>query len=68
MHGCLFSQKGGVQANLRVSSPMRSNEPPSPKKTLLRDYEQPFSFNKGGLPGKSHCGWYPEILGEDLMP
>ena len=66
--------KGWVQANLRVSSPMRSNEPPSPKKAILRDYEQPFSFNKGGpsweitLWGGTLKSWAKTLCLDRLLP
>lgn len=56
--------KGWGSGEFKGCKGIEPNEPPSPKKAILRDCEQPFSFNKGhllrpllrisGLPGKWH--------------
>ena len=45
---CVFT-KGWGSGEFKGFKGIEPNEPPSPKKTLLRDCEQPFSFNKGHL-------------------
>ena len=39
--------KGRGSGEFKGFKGIEPNEPPSPKKAILRDYEQPFSFNKG---------------------
>ena len=54
--------KGWGSGEFKGFKGIEPNEPPSPKKAILRDCEQPFSFNKGPF--------FPAFRGNgiDLMP